>query len=136
MRRLHFIANGRFVVPHWLLRSVTHSASTEPILPSELLNMFHQMTALTYLEFHPYSYLWNNSEVDKLRLLQIQMTQLANLIAHTSTYPDTCIRLNRLLLNEGVKRRLGLQQSVFCGQISFMDWTGGLSPLLEAADGF
>lgn len=133
IRRLHFVVNGRIVVPHWLLRGLTHFTSTESISPTELLNMLPQMPALTYLELHPLSYLWYGSEVDEAHLSPIQIPQLTTLVSHTANDPDTFIVLNRLLLlNDSAKRRLELQLSEFCGWCSIE----GLLPVIEAAGGF
>ena len=58
-------------MPHLLFHGVTHFASREPISPSGLLNMLHQVTTLTYLEFYPLPYLWDEIDVDKLHLSPI-----------------------------------------------------------------
>ena len=62
---------SRIVMPHLLFHGVTHFASREPISPSGLLNMLHQVTTLTYLEFYPLPYLWDEIDVDKLHLSPI-----------------------------------------------------------------
>ncbi|KAN0140548.1 hypothetical protein V8E53_001757 [Lactarius tabidus] len=130
IRRLHFVVNGRVVVPHWLLRGLTHFTSTESISPTELLNILPQMPALTYLELHPLSYLWSEY---KPQPSPIQIPQLKNLISHATHDPETFVLLNRLLLlNDGAKRRLELHLSEFCGWFPFE----GLLPVIEAAGGF
>jgi hypothetical protein len=134
IRCIQFDADCRIVAPHWLLRGVTHFTSTEPISPSELLDVLRPMPALTYLDFRPRAYQWEKLDAD---LSPIQMSQLTNLISHTSGYPHTFLLLNQLLLLPAdAKRRLELHLSRFCGWIPGLeDWTG-LSPLLDAADGF
>jgi hypothetical protein len=134
IRCIQFDADCRIVAPHWLLRGVTHFTSTEPISPSELLDVLRQMPALTYLDFRPLSYQWGKLDAD---LSPIQMPQLTNLIVHTNGYPHTFLPLNQLLLLPAdAKRRLELHLSRFCGWIARLeDWTG-LSPLLDAADRF
>lgn len=132
IRHLHFVVNGRIVVPHSLLRGVTHFTSTESISPTELLNMISQMPSLTYLELHPLDYLWCGSRVDEALLVPIQVPQLTNLVSHTTGTPDTFIVLNRLLLNDSAKRRLELELP----QCSGLSETEGLLPVIEAAGGF
>ncbi|KAH9174537.1 hypothetical protein EDB89DRAFT_549474 [Lactarius sanguifluus] len=137
IRYLQFTAGCQIVAPHWLLHSVTHFTSAETISPSELLDALRQMPALTYLEFHPLSFLWSNLDLDKLRASPIYMPHLMNVIAHTSFCPDTVIFLNQLLsLRPGAKRRLELHLSEFCDWIGHNDWIEGLSPILEGAGGF
>lgn len=130
IRRLQFVVNGRILVPHWLLRGLTHFTSTESVSPNELLNILPQMPALTYLELHPLSYLWNEYEPQPS---PIQIPQLKNLICHTTRTPDTFILLNRLLLlNDGVKKQLEVHPSDACSWLS----RKGLLPVIEAAGGF
>ena len=54
IRCVQFDANSRIVVPHSLLRRVTHFTTTEPFLLPELLNVLRQIPALTYLDLHLY----------------------------------------------------------------------------------
>ena len=131
IRRIQFHANYRIVVPHWLLRGVTHFTSTEPISPSELLDVLGQMPALTYFDFRPLSYQWRKLDVD---ISSIHMPQLMNLIVHSWGYPHTFLKLNRLLsLQPGAKRRLEVHPAICLGPITRLE---EFSPLLEAAGGF
>ena len=133
IRRIQFHAPCRIVAPHWLLRGVTHFTSTEPISPSELLDVLGQMPALTHFDFHPPSYDWGKLDVD---VSPIHMPRLRNLILRSQGHPHVFLNLNQLLsLQPGAKRRLEIYPSTSGLIASLEDWTG-LSPLLEAMGGF
>jgi hypothetical protein len=140
IRYLHFTIEGRalIIMPHSLLRGVTHFTTTESISPSELLDMLPQMPTLTYLDFHRFNHLWSKFYMDKLYFSPIEMPCLTNLITHTFNGPGDFMQLNRLLLlNAGVKRRVEVDLSQFHNWDTLSHWTStGISTLINAAGGF
>ena len=141
IRRLHLDApHGRIVAPHWLLRGVTHFTTTELITPSGLVDVLHQMPALTYFEFRPRHLRWSTSDVDELCASPIQTPQLMTLVVHANTLRGFLLLTRLLSFQAGAKRRLemgvpGASDWSVHRDRNHRDWD--YSPLvLETANGF
>jgi hypothetical protein len=132
IRCIQFDSDCRIVVPHCLLHGVTHFTTTEPISPSDLVDVLRQMPALTHLHIRP---CFRATGAD---ISPIQMPQLRNVIAHTDFDLDNLLLLNQLLLLQpGARRRLEVHLSIFYGWLASVAsevWSR-ISPLLEAVDG-
>jgi hypothetical protein len=128
IRRLQLIGNGQIVVPHWLLRGVTHFTTSEIITLPNLLEVLCHMSALAYFEFR--------GRLNYREASPIQMPQLTNLTVRAYS-PKEFTRLNQLLvLQVGAKKRMELPAALF--QTSFFDRHGinDLLFLVGIADGF
>ncbi len=135
IRRLEFLAKSHIVAPNWLLHGVTHFNCAEPIIPSELLDAFRQMSSLTYFEFEPNSLCWREDDLP-VGASPVQMPQLLDVIVHCARDPNSFVLLDRLLLLPvGVKRRLELETPELCAWLCDDYWMEGILPLLEAMDG-
>ena len=135
IRRLEFLASSHIVAPNWLLRGVTHFNCDEPISPSELVDIFRQMSSLTYFEFKPIVFFRREDDLPA-GALPVQMPQLMHVIVHCTCNPDSFVLLNRLLsLPVGVKRRLELETPELCAWLCDNNWMEDILPLLGATNG-
>ena len=107
-------------MPHWLLRSVTHFTTTEP-----LLDALRHMSSLTYLVFRHHTQTYVKLDVHTLGP-PIPMLQLMNLIVGTFFLDEFVLLNHLLLLPVGAKRRLELEPG-YRFLLSSAHWIDGLS---------
>ena len=135
IRRLQLVG-GHILVPCWLLHGVTHFTFTPTNLTfPEVFNTLRYMSMLTYFEFRPRTWCYSG-ESFTTGASPIQMPQLVNLIVGAYCAHDFILLNQALLLHVDAKRRLELRPSCYNFSASIWHAIDGLSPFVEAVNGF